>query len=188
MRTNNLITLIGVGILTLLLTASLSAQRPAEPQAGPHARAVLAPSGGSPSDPEQEAADEMNRILRSLRIIQRFFDLPEEVLQEIVADTYEEMLELLRCKHELVVELNEWMNGPNPPPGQIGELIIEIRELSLEIKAISESWGHKIEAVLDEEQLEKLEMVRRVSGLIPAFKQVGLIPPPPPRVRPTDAE
>jgi len=54
----------------------------------------------------------------------------------------------------------------------------------MEIKVISESWGDKIEAVLDEEQLKKLEMVRRVAGLIPAFKQVGLIPPPPPRVRP----
>jgi len=102
MRKSNLITLICVGILTLLLSASVWAQRPAEPQAGPFARAVLAPSGGSPSDPEQEAADEMNRILRSLRIIQRFFDIPEEVLQEIVAGTYEEMLELLRYKHELV--------------------------------------------------------------------------------------
>jgi len=184
MRKSNLITLICVGILTLLLSASVWAQRPAEPQAGPFARAVLAPSGGSPSDPEQEAADEMNRILRSLRIIQRFFDIPEEVLQEIVAGTYEEMLELLRYKHELVVELHELMNDPNPPPGQIGQLIIEIRELNMEIKVISESWGDKIEAVLDEEQLKKLEMVRRVAGLIPAFKQVGLIPPPPPRVRP----
>lgn len=184
MRKNNLITLISVGILTLLLSANVWAQRPAEPQAGPQTRAVLAPSGGSPSDPEQEAADEMNRILRSLRIIQRFFDIPEDVLQDIVADTYEEMLELLRYKHELVVELRGLMNDPNPPPGQIGQLILEIRELNLEIKAISESWGDKIEAVLDEEQLKKLEMVRRVAGLIPAFKQVGLIPPPPPRVRP----
>ena len=188
MRKNNLITLISVGILTLLLSANVWAQRPAEPQAGPHARTVLAPSGGIPSDPEQDAADEMNRILRSLQIIQRFFDLPEEVLQEIVADTYEEMLELLRYKHELVVELHELMNDPKPAPGKIGELIIEIGELNLEIKAISESWGDKIEAVLDEEQLEKLDMVRRVAGLIPAFKQVGLIPPPPPRVRPTDGE
>ena len=186
MKQKNLVTLFCIGTLVLLMSVNVWAQRPAEPQAGLHARAVQNPSGDTPSDPEQEAAEEMNRILRSLVIVQKFFGIEEAILQQIVADTYEEMLGLLRLKHALVVELHELMNDPNPPPGQIGQLIIEIRELNHEIKAISESWGDKIEAVLDPDQAEKLAMVRRVAGLIPAFKQVGLIPPPPPRVRPEE--
>jgi hypothetical protein len=188
MKEKKLITLICIGTLVLLMSVNAWAQRPAEPQGGLHSRAVLNPSGGTPSDPEQEAAEEMNRILRSLRIVQNFFGDPPLDLESIVEGTYEQMLELLQLKHALVLELHELMNDPNPPPGQVGQLIIEIRELNQEIKAISQSWGDQIEAQLEGDQPEKLEMVRRVAGIIPAFKQVGLIPPPPPRVRPADGE
>lgn len=184
MKQKNLTTFIGVGTLALVTSVNVWSQRPAEPPAGPHARVVLAPSGSTPSDPEQEAAEEMNRILRSLRTVQRFFGIDERVLWPIVEGTYDEALALLRQKHELAKELRDLMKEPNPPPGQVGQLIMDIRELNAEIKAISHSWGDEIEEVLDVDQLEKLEMVRRIAGLIPAFKQVGLIPPPPPRLRP----
>jgi hypothetical protein len=186
MKKKQMITLICIGFLVLLVSANAWAQRPAEPQGRLQARAVLNPSGGNPSDPEQEAAEEMNRILRSLVIVQKFFGIDPEALRPIVNETYDEMLELLRLKHTLVVELRELLNEPNPAPGQVGQLIIDIRELTAEIKVISQSWGDEIERLLNGEQADKLAMVRRVAGLIPAFKQVGLIPPPPPRVRPEE--
>jgi len=184
MQKKEMFIFIGVGFLVLLTGTNIWAQRPAEPQAGPLARAVLAPSSG----PEQEAAAELNTILRSLHVVQEFFGIPEDVLDSIVEDSYEEMLGLLRLKHQLLVELRELMAESNPPPGLVGQLVMDIRELKAEIKVISQSWGDGIETVLDDEQLEKLEMVRRVALIIPAFKQVGLIPPPPPRVRPEDEQ
>ena len=186
MKKKSLMAVNGIGTLVLFLSVNVWAQHPAESQSRLQTRAVLNPSGGSPSDPEQEAAEEMNRILRSLVIVQKFFGEPLLDLEAIVEGTYEQMLELLQLRHMLAVELHEALNDPNPAPGQVGQLIIEIRELNVEIKEIGQSWGDGIETELTEDQAEKLAMVRRVAGLIPAFKQVGLIPPPPPRLRSED--
>ena len=186
MKKTSLMMLIGTVVMVLILSAPVLAQRPAGSPSGSPARAALGPAYETTGDPEQEAADEMNRILRSLRVIQAFFGIPEEVLEDIVADTYDKMLGLLQEKHELVLELRALLEEKNPPPGQVGQLVVDIRELQHEINTISQEWGDAIEAVLDEEQAERLAMVRRVAGILPAFKQVGLIPPPPPRVRPSD--
>ena len=186
MKKRSLIMMVSTMVVVLLLSASVLAQRPAGPPSGSPARAALGPALDTSGDPEQEAADEMNRILRSLRVIQAFFGIPEEVLEDIVAETYDKMLSLLREKHELVLILRDLLNQKNPPPGEVGQLIVDIRQLQYEINTISQEWGNAIEAVLDEEQAEKLAMVRRVAGIIPFFRQVGLIPPPPPRVRAED--
>jgi hypothetical protein len=68
----------------------------------------------------------------------------------------------------------------------VGQLILEIHDLTAQVNAISSAWGDAIEEGLDEEQADRLARIRRLAELLPAFKQVGLIPPPPPRAKPEE--
>ena len=70
------------------------------------------------------------------------------------------------------------LNSANPPPGQVGQLIVDIREVELQIVEIRRSWGVVIEIVLDDAQRDRLDRIRRLARVLPAFRGVGLIPQP----------
>ena len=174
--------LITSGIL-LLCTPMTLAYPPAGPVAGPNAQVPQGgPTDSAPPDPEQEGTTEVNRILRDLHLIKEFFKLTDQQMDLIrpeIEATYPDLLAFYQEFHMLRQELRELMNGANPPPGQVGQLIVDIRAVEIQIAEIRGSWGTVIEGILDEDQRNRLERVRRVARILPAFRGVGLIPPPP---------
>ncbi len=168
---------------TLLFSGSLTlAYPPAGPTAGPNAQVPQGPTESEPSGPDQEGIGEVNRILRDLHLIKEFFKLTDEQMDLIrpeIEGTYPDLLALYQELHMLRQELRELMNESTPPPGQVGQLIVDIRAVEIQIAEIRRAWGDAIEAVLDEDQQNRLERVRRVARILPAFRGVGLIPPPP---------
>mgnify|MGYP001812441310 CR=1 FL=1 len=170
------------GMLALLAGASVLGQLPAGPTAGPNAQVPQSPTSVEQADPEQEGTNDVNRILRDLRLIKRFFQLTDAQMDAIrpeIEATYPDLLALYRDLHMLRQELRELMTGASPPPGQVGQLIVDIREIEIEIAEIRQTWGDAIEGVLDDDQKARLERVRQLTGILPAFRGVGLIPPPP---------
>jgi hypothetical protein len=170
------------GGLFLFAGANLLAQLPARPTARPNAQVSRSPAYSEPINPEQEAANEINRILRDLHVIKEILDLTDGQIAEIqpvIEADYADLLALYQEIHALRKELRELMSGNNPPPGQVGQLIVDIREVEIQIVEIRRSWGDVIEAVLDNAQREILARVRHLARILPAFRGVGLIPPPP---------
>jgi hypothetical protein len=102
-----------------------------------------------------------------------------DAIRPEIEATYADLLALYRELHMLRQELRELMNGASPPPGQVGQLIVDIREIEIQIAEIRQTWGDAIEGVLDDDQKARLERVRQLAGMLPAFRGVGLIPPPP---------
>ncbi len=182
MKVTNLL-LITSGILLLSGTLTM-AYPPAGPPAGPNAQVPQGPTGSEPADPEQEGISEVNRVLRALHLIKEFFNLTEEQMDSIrpmIEESYADLLLLHQEMHALRQELRELMKDENPPPCQFGQLIVDIRNLELEIAVIRSDWGAAIEDSLLGDQIAKLERVRFIARILPAFRGVGLIPPPPAR-------
>lgn len=170
------------GVITLLAGASIMGQLPAGPAAGPNAQVPQSPTDVEQADPEQEGTHDVNRILRDLHLTKEFFKLTEaqmDIIRPVIEGTYPNLLALYQELHMLRRELRELMNGTNPPPGQVGQLIVDIREIEIQIAEIRRIWGDAIEEVLDDDQKARLKRVRQVARILPAFRGVGLIPPPP---------
>jgi hypothetical protein len=148
--------------------------------AGPEADTSVGPMGHETASPTQEAAEEMNRILRALHIVEEFFQV-EDLGSVIPQEEQQEMLRLLMELHVLRAELRELLNDKNPPPGRIGQLVEEIHELQQEVASIRRAWGESIvEIIASEGNTDRLRLYYRFVRFLPAFHQVGLFPPPPP--------
>ncbi len=64
----------------------------------------------------------------------------------------------------------------------IGEKVIEIHAIDLQLRDANQDYVAGFEALLDEEQAGRLGFIRRaarVQPLIPAFRAAGLLAPPP---------
>lgn len=73
---------------------------------------------------------------------------------------------------------------PTPDPAAIGNLILANRALREQIRGAHETYVTAFEALLTQEQKDKLAFIRRAERaqpIIPAFKVLGLLPPPEPQ-------
>lgn len=81
-------------------------------------------------------------------------------------------------------QLAELLKQPNPDPAAIGNLILANRALREQIRGAQETYVTGFEALLTQEQKDKLAFIRRAERaqpIIPAFKVLGLLPPPEPQ-------
>ena len=68
-----------------------------------------------------------------------------------------------------------------PDPATVGALVIEIKGLRVQIEAANQTYVEGFEGLLTEEQTGKLQGVRRaarIEPVLPAFRLLGLLPPP----------
>ena len=87
-----------------------------------------------------------------------------------------------RPLHEQVQALEEelrlQLQQPEPDPAAVGQLILEIHALREQIRINEDTYRDAFEDLLNEEQLEKLYLLREASELaplFPAFKETLLI-------------
>ncbi|MCH9646974.1 MAG: Spy/CpxP family protein refolding chaperone [Deltaproteobacteria bacterium] len=78
-------------------------------------------------------------------------------------------------------ELDELLASDNPDPAAVGELILALRNLRQQILAIGQAATGEFEALLSEEQAQRLNAVRRAARLqrvLPAFRVFHLLGQP----------
>ncbi|MCB1054804.1 MAG: hypothetical protein KDD11_04740, partial [Acidobacteria bacterium] len=66
----------------------------------------------------------------------------------------------------------------DPDAGAVGDLVLQIRDLRQQIRALGQSATDQFEALLSEEQAGRLNAVRRAARLqpvIPAFRLLHLL-------------
>lgn len=80
-------------------------------------------------------------------------------------------------------QLAELLRQPTPDAAAIGNLILAKRALREQIRGARETYLTAFEALLTQDQKDKLAFIRRAERaqpIIPAFRALGLIPPPEP--------
>jgi len=80
-------------------------------------------------------------------------------------------------------QLRELMQQTAPDPTAVGTLVVAIRDLTKQIGAAHDVYLTAFEAMLTVEQKTKLDFLRaaeRAQRVLPAFKVLGLLPPPEP--------
>lgn len=124
---------------------------------------------------------------RPKEVVTRFLALtPEQVagweaLLTTLESTVKPLLQHIAANERQLAEL---LKQPNPDPAAIGNLILANRALREEIRAAQETYVTGFEALLTQEQKDKLGFIRRAERaqpIIPAFKVLGLLPPPEPQ-------
>ncbi len=115
-------------------------------------------------------------------IVIRYLELtPDQVAawDQLVADFEAEAQPLRAAIEEVQAQIEELFAGGDPDPFELGELVIERRGLVDQLAAVRETYIFGFEALLDEQQAKKLNLIRRadrVEPLIPAFRVYGLLP------------
>lgn len=179
-----------VGALVVLFATGLMlGQMGGGPHGGPGAQAP--PEAGAGFQGGGEPGDHRSgRPLQSVRIIAHFLELTEqqgEAVREIL-DAARVDSQLLRESIRVLEEaLRVEINSDDPSEAIVGALVLEIHELKGQLQELRQGVVEDIKALLDEEQLQKLEAVRHAAALQPvvhAFHDLGLIPPRPHRLGP----
>ena len=115
------------------------------------------------------------------RVVAHFLELSEQQLlewREIRAATAAAVLPLAEQIRASEAELRELFGSESPDPGAVGELVLTIRSAQEEVRAIHEGAAADFEAILIEEQAQRLQAVRGAAPLcrvLPAFKAVHLL-------------
>jgi len=130
-----------------------------------------APEGGPP--PIVEASH--NAVVTFLKLT------PEQVAEWDVIykdhrDAEEPLQEAIR---EVQDELDALLEDENPDPANVGELVIERRELGEQLLDVHMTYHEAFVALLEQNQVKKLRFIARaddVQRFIPAFKLFELIP------------
>jgi Spy/CpxP family protein refolding chaperone len=136
-----LITLIGLGVVTLLVAPGATAQPwgPGEGRRGP----------GGPGGPA------------------RFLELTEEQ-QAVAREAFEQQRPAMREIREKLREnreaRREALETETPDPFAVGELVIEGHALQVQARALRDESKRALEAVLTPEQKQKLEALEAVRG------------------------
>lgn len=138
------------------------------------------PNGPGPLDPAANAP-------RPKEVVTRFLALtPDQVtaweaLLTALETTVKPLLQQIAANDRQLAEL---LKQPNPDPAAIGNLILANRALREQIRGAQETYVTGFEALLTQEQKDKLGFIRRaerVQPIIPAFQVLGLLPPPEPQ-------
>ena len=80
---------------------------------------------------------------------------------------------------DVQAQLDELFEQEDPDPAAVGELVLERHDLGEELAQVHRSYVDGFEAMLDENQMGRLRLVRGaavVQDVIPAFQQAGLVP------------
>lgn len=115
-------------------------------------------------------------------IVIRYLELtPDQVAawDQLIADFEADAEPLREAIAEVQAEIDELFAGGDPDPFELGELVIERRDLVEQLAQVRETYVSGFEILLDEQQGKKLHLIRRadrVEPLIPAFRVYGLLP------------
>lgn len=121
---------------------------------------------------------------RALVVVARFLEL-----DEAQRETWRGLLEERRTAAEPLREqlaatrreLAELLSQGGADPAEVGELTLEIHRLRSALRDVQQAYVQGFEAMLSDEQLAKLQFIRRaarVQPLVPAFRRAGLVAPP----------
>ncbi|HNX49853.1 MAG TPA: periplasmic heavy metal sensor [Thermoanaerobaculaceae bacterium] len=169
-----------LAVLTLALAAGATAQMPGLDEN----QLVMQIQPGRPLDAANGPATA--EALRPKAAVTRFLALtPDQVNQ------WENLLTALETTvrplaQQIVAndqQLAELLKQPTPDPAAIGNLILAKRALREQIRGARETYLTAFEALLTQDQKDKLAFIRRAERaqpIIPAFRALGLIPPPEP--------
>lgn len=115
-------------------------------------------------------------------IVIRYLELtPDQVAvwDQLVADFEAEAQPLREAIAEIQAQIDELFANGSPDPYELGELVIQRRDLVEQLAQVRENYVFGFEALLNEQQAKKLNIIRRadrVEPLIPAFRVYGLLP------------
>jgi hypothetical protein len=110
-----------------------------------------------------------------------FLELSEEQVGNWQALLEDRDSALVPLHEEIAAEsqaLGDLLAGEDPDPTEVGELVISIHDLRGEVKDVHMTYATGFDELLEEEQAQRLEFIRRanhVQPLLPAFKAMGLI-------------
>ncbi len=99
----------------------------------------------------------------------------DQLIEEFEADAQP----LREAIAEIQAQIDELFAGGDPDPEELGELVIQRRDLVEQLAQVRVDYVEGFEALLDEEQFKRLRLIRRadrVEPLIPAFRIYGLLP------------
>jgi len=120
---------------------------------------------------------------RGMEAVARFLQLtPAQVDQwKGLLDTQEAALAPLREQLRAVEEqLAALLRTDNPDPAAVGNLILQGKALREQMGQVHRAYLEGFEAMLTEEQAQRLATIRRaerLEPLFPAFRLFGLLPP-----------
>ncbi len=80
---------------------------------------------------------------------------------------------------DVQAQLDELFSQEDPDPAAVGELVLERRDLGEQLAEVHRTYVDGFEAMLDENQMERLRFVRgaaMIQDVIPAFQRAGLVP------------
>ena len=125
-----------------------------------------------------------------IEAIKKALDLTDQQVQQLTQLRREEAAALQPIRQQIQEKnqaLREAMAAPNPDPGVVGNLTLELRNLRQQVQKINQEYHQKALAVLTPEQQTKVENMgkasRRMAQMGPALRGatvLNLIPPPPP--------
>ena len=124
-------------------------------------------------------------VARAHEAVLQFLELtPDQVgawdiLLQARRDTVEPLRQQLR---DIEQQLAALLAEPDPDPVAVGDLVIAGHDLRLQIRDAEDVYVTGFEALLDEQQAQKLHLIRaanRVQPLIPPFRLFGLAHPHP---------
>ncbi len=121
-------------------------------------QAQAAPGPNGPHDP--------------IRVVTEYLGLTPEQ-----GEAWRALMETLKTQQQALADqvqpLEEQLRGalqsPTPDPAAIGALVLQIHALRDQMRANEEAYRSGFEALLDEEQKEKLYVLRAASELAPLF-------------------
>lgn len=119
---------------------------------------------------------------RAREVVIRFLELtPDQVTAwDVLLEARKAAAEPLREQLQAVEEqLRELLQGENPDPTAVGNLVLQGKALREQIAAANQAYVEGFEALLIGEQVDKLAFLRRAERaepLFPAFRLFGLLP------------
>lgn len=131
---------------------------------------------------------------RAQEAVARFLQLePGQVDQWniLIADHHATVAPLREARRVAAQELRGLLDADPPDPTAIGEKVLEIEAIGEAIRLANQGYVTGFEALLDEDQMGRLEFIRRAERaqpLFPAFRTTGLLAPPPPGEEPAEGE
>ena len=126
----------------------------------------------------------------AVRIVAAFLQLDREQVDAwiLLGQDREAAARPLRQAADLVnAELQDLLASPDPDAAAVGVLVIERRNLGDQLAEVQRLYVEGFEALLDEDQSDRLGFIRRAARarpVIPAFERLGLLAPPNPGTPP----
>ena len=134
------------------------------------------PDGGE-EDPAQPAPCRA----RAFKIVSRALRLDKEQREQwrdLLTERHDAVAPSRERLHQVQTEIKDLLAIPDPDPAQLGELMLEAKQLREEIARTNQDYRESFESMLDEQQLRRLEGMRKaneVAPLLPAFRHTGLV-------------